>query len=67
MSFRDAHRPLARYFTALAGAGFAIERLSEPTPSEEHFRRFPEIERFRGRPFLLHVRGVLAPGPAPGS
>ncbi len=48
---------------ALADAGFVIERLNEPAPSEEHFRRFPEVERFRGRPFLLHVLAVLAPGP----
>lgn len=63
MTFRDAHRPLSRYTEALADAGFVIERLNEPAPSEEHFRRFPEVERFRGRPFLLHVLAVLAPGP----
>lgn len=67
MSFRDAHRPLSRYFAALTGAGFALERLSEPEPSEEHLRRFPEIERFRERPLLLHLRAVLAPGATPGA
>jgi len=32
MTFANVHRPLATYAQALAGAGFAIEELSEPPP-----------------------------------
>lgn len=62
MTFRDTHRPLSWYFRALEEAGFVIERLREPEPDDAYFRRHPEAERLRGRPFLLHVRAVLAPG-----
>jgi SAM-dependent methyltransferase len=61
MTFRDAHRPLASYFRALEDAGFAIERLREPVPGEDYFRRHPETAHLRGRPFLLHLRALLAP------
>ena len=61
MTFHDAHRPLAAYFRALEEAGFAIERLREPEPPEDYFRRHPDAERLRGRPFLLHLRAVLVP------
>lgn len=58
MTFRDAHRPLSAYARALEEAGFAIERLREPEPDERYFRRHPDAERLRGRPFLLHLRAV---------
>jgi SAM-dependent methyltransferase len=61
MTFRDAHRPLSAYCGALEQAGFAIERVREPEPSEEYFDRHPDAARLRGRPFLLHLRAVLAP------
>ncbi len=61
MTFRDAHRPLSAYFGAMEGAGFAIEGLREPEPSEEYFSRHPEAAHLRGRPFLLHLRAVLLP------
>lgn len=61
MTFRDAHRPLATYFRALEEAGFAIERFREPEPDEAYFRRHPDAEMLRGRPFLAHLRAVLAP------
>ncbi len=60
MTFRDMHRPLSAYCRALEDAGFSIEHLSEPMPGEEYFRRFPEAEHLRCRPFLLHLRAVLA-------
>jgi ubiquinone/menaquinone biosynthesis C-methylase UbiE len=60
MTFRDAHRPLGAYFRALEEAGFAIERVREPAPDDGFFRRHPEAERLRGRPFLLHLRAALA-------
>lgn len=63
MTFRDAHRPLAAYFRALEDAGFAIERFREPEPDEDYFRRHPDAERLRGRPFLLHLRAVLTSEP----
>lgn len=61
MTFHDAHRPLSAYFGALEQAGFAIERLREPVPSEGYFDRHPDAAHLRGRPFLLHLRAVLAP------
>ena len=63
MTFRDAHRPLSAYFRALEDAGFAIERVREPVPDDGYFERHPDAERLRGRPFLLHLRAVLAPAP----
>jgi hypothetical protein len=59
MTFRDAHRPLAAYSRALEEAGFVIECVREPVPSEDYFRRFPEAAHLRGRPFLLHLRAML--------
>jgi ubiquinone/menaquinone biosynthesis C-methylase UbiE len=59
MTFRDAHRPLAAYFGALEQAGFVIEELREPVPSEAYFERHPDAAHLRGRPFLLHLRAAL--------
>ncbi|MGO9490052.1 MAG: class I SAM-dependent methyltransferase [Solirubrobacteraceae bacterium] len=65
MTFCDVHRPLAAYFDALEAAGFVVERLREPVPSDDYVRRFPEVVRWRERPFLLHVRAVLRQNHAP--
>jgi SAM-dependent methyltransferase len=48
MTFHSRHRPLQAYTETLAGAGFVIDRLCEPT-SEGH--RIP---------WFLHIRAVLA-------
>ncbi|HEX6042494.1 class I SAM-dependent methyltransferase [Longimicrobium sp.] len=36
------HRPLSAMVNALAGAGFAIDRLEEPVPTDEFRRRHPD-------------------------
>jgi SAM-dependent methyltransferase len=67
MTFRDVHRPLGEYFRALETAGFVVEQLREPAPSDEYVRRFPEVAHWRARPFLLHLTARLArsrPDPA---
>ncbi len=61
MRFHDVHRPLRDYFDALADAGMLVERVREPSPGDAYVGRFPEVARWRDRPFLLHVRAVLAP------
>jgi SAM-dependent methyltransferase len=66
MTFHDVHRPLRDYFDALADAGMLVERLREPAPTDAYVSRFPEVARWRGRPFLLHLRAVLAPDLAAG-
>ena len=60
MTFRDAHRPLADYCRALEESRFIVDRVREPVPAEDYFVRFPEAAHMRGRPFLLHLRAVLA-------
>jgi ubiquinone/menaquinone biosynthesis C-methylase UbiE len=65
MRFRDVHRPLGDYFRALESAGFVVEQLREPAPSEEYVRRFPEVADWRARPFLLHLTARLG-APSPG-
>ncbi len=63
MRFRDIHRPLGDYFQALEAAGFVVEQLREPAPSDEYVRLFPEVAHWRARPFLLHLTARLD-GPA---
>ena len=36
------HRPLSAMVNSLADAGFALERLDEPVPTDEFARRHPE-------------------------
>jgi SAM-dependent methyltransferase len=62
MRFHDVHRPMEDYFAALAGAGFLVEQVREPTPDEAYVKRFPEVAGWRNRPFLLHLRAVRAAG-----
>ena len=64
MRFRDTHRPLSEYFRALETAGFVVEQLREPLPGEDYLRRFPEVARWRDRPFLLHLT-ARREGPRP--
>jgi SAM-dependent methyltransferase len=59
MTFHDTHRPLSEYFRALEEAGFLIERLREPVPSDAYAAERPEVSRWRTRPSFLHVRALL--------
>jgi len=48
-------RTLAQYLNAVVDAGFAIERVGEPTASEELVREHPRLQTLRVAPHLLHV------------
>jgi SAM-dependent methyltransferase len=56
---RFYHRPLGAIVSALADAGFAIERIHEPIPHRESFAAKPALyERMRRGPWFLFVRAV---------
>ncbi len=56
---RFYHRPLGAIVSALADAGFAIERIHEPTPDRESFAATPAMyERMRRGPWFLFLRAV---------
>jgi SAM-dependent methyltransferase len=50
------HRTLADYLNALLDAGFAIERIGEPQPSEELLREHPRLYTTQVVASVLHVR-----------
>ena len=54
MAFHGIHRPLEAYFEALHGAGFAVERLREPAPTDEDVAALPALAKVRRRPAFLH-------------
>jgi SAM-dependent methyltransferase len=60
MAFHGIHRPLEAYFAALHGAGLAVERLREPSPSDQHIEAFPDLAKARRRPPFLHLVAVRA-------
>jgi hypothetical protein len=50
-------RPLNSTFGAFADAGFAVDRISEPQPSAEALRRYPEeLSRLVGVPIFIIYR-----------
>jgi len=59
MTLHDTHRPLVAYTAALADVGFAIERLVEPQPDDEHVAAHSDAARWRDRPSFLHLCAVL--------
>jgi SAM-dependent methyltransferase len=58
MVFHSMHRPLGAYTRALRDAGFLIEVLAEPVPSDEHVQDVPEMARQARLPWWLHLRAV---------
>ena len=56
MTFHSEHRSFATYFDALALAGFVVEALREPVPSDELLADEPRMQRVRRFPWYLHVR-----------
>jgi predicted TPR repeat methyltransferase len=52
MAFHGIHRPLEAYFEALHGAGFAVQRLREPAPTDEDVAALPALAKVR--PAFLH-------------
>lgn len=56
---RFYHRPLCAISSALADAGFVIERIHEPIPDRESFAANPALyERMRRGPWFLFLRAV---------
>jgi len=56
MQFDWVERPLGAFTEAMFAAGFVIEDLREPRPSEEAIARAPELEQALRTPFFLHLR-----------
>jgi SAM-dependent methyltransferase len=59
VTLASAHRPLAAYADALAGAGLLIEALREP-PVPEPAITLPRQRRWARIPLFLHLRAVKA-------
>jgi SAM-dependent methyltransferase len=56
------HRPLAVIFDAFADAGFMVDRIAEPQPSDEALRLFPdELSGIVGAPLFIIYRLWLRP------
>jgi SAM-dependent methyltransferase len=55
-TFHQIHRPLHAWLALFFDAGFAIEDLREPRPSEEDARNDPALAKTRARPAFLHLR-----------
>ena len=51
------HQTLSEWFNAVIAAGFAIERVEEPTPSDEVVARQPNLQDAQIMPYFLHIRG----------
>lgn len=59
MPVRFYRRPLGAVFADFAAAGFRLEKMLEPFPTEECRRRFPsDYERLSRTPFFLCLRFV---------
>jgi len=55
-------RPLGAVFGAFADAGFVVDRIAEPQPSEEALRLFPdELAGAVGIPWFIVCRLWLRP------
>lgn len=50
------HRTISEWLNMVVDAGFRIERVAEPRPSEETARRIPQVADTRGVAFFLQVR-----------
>jgi SAM-dependent methyltransferase len=55
-TFHQVHRPLQGWLALFLDAGFVIEELREPRPSEEDASRDPALAKNRTRPAFLHLR-----------
>jgi 2-polyprenyl-3-methyl-5-hydroxy-6-metoxy-1,4-benzoquinol methylase len=53
---RKYHRTMSSLINGLVDAGFVVERVVEPTPSDEFLRRNPDSIDERRRPMFLLVR-----------
>jgi SAM-dependent methyltransferase len=49
-------RPIGEWLNLLIDAGFVIERVAEPRPSDETVRRYPKLQDAQIVAYFLHVR-----------
>jgi hypothetical protein len=49
-------RPLSEWLNLLIDAGFRLERLAEPRPSDETVRACPKMQDAQAVAYFLHVR-----------
>jgi SAM-dependent methyltransferase len=59
MTFESVDRPLEAYTRALSDAGFLIEQLREPRPTEALLEQEPRLAKSAKRPYFLHMRCAL--------
>ena len=50
------HRKISTVINSLVDAGFAIEKLAEPAPSEEILEKYPEYYDLKHKPDFLLVK-----------
>ena len=50
------HRPISQWFNLLIDAGFRIERVEEPSPSDETVSKWPVLQEAQIAPNFLHIR-----------
>ncbi len=54
--FVNVHRTLSSYISVFVEAGFVLERLREPTPSDEQLAANPDLDdEFRAPNFIIYV------------
>jgi SAM-dependent methyltransferase len=58
IAFHQVHRPLQEWFALVRDAGYLVEDVREPRPSEAAAAGDPSIEKSRERPAFLHLRCV---------
>jgi SAM-dependent methyltransferase len=56
MTFNSAHRPLSYYIEALGGAGFCVDTLREPIPTDNYLRDHPGDTWMESLPLYVHLR-----------
>ena len=50
------HRMFSTILNTLAGAGFVVEKLTEPLPDEELLKKYPEYDDLFHKPDFLIIR-----------
>jgi SAM-dependent methyltransferase len=50
------HRPVSEWLNLLVAAGFSLERVAEPCPSDDTVREYPMLQDAQVAAYFLHVR-----------
>ncbi len=58
-TFHQIHRPLHAWFALFFEAGFVIEDVREPRPSDADVAADPRLAKARSTPAFLHLRGSV--------